>query len=201
MTQFTSGYIESFRFSSIYDKMNSLAPKFIRLFSRFTARPVAEASPDADVSERRKVEVKQQQTERSRQRAVVVALSILANLRNQQHNLVQGVIGYYLYASKVSKRVIGVLDHLNISVGSTSIGDALRSNKDAFIVKLKAIVAEGKAYFLSYNNLAKKVNVRDDRTINFARFFNAVSIYFFQPHRDLSQPMFSANDCNYNLVS
>jgi hypothetical protein len=217
MTKFSPEYIDTFSFADIYTQMDSIAPTLMRLFNRLTHRPAKSAKqngtsdpggPAIECTSTGGAEpadpaatsaVKQN---RSKQRATVVALSILGNFRNQQFNVVQGVVGYFLYSSRVPKRAIGIMDRLGISCGYSSIRDALRSNREAIKEQLKlAAGASGKAFQACYDNLTRAAHVKSERIINRTGFIEAVGGFFHKPHADLSHDMFTPEDCNYSRVS
>jgi hypothetical protein len=189
--KFAVDYIESFSFARIYVQMLSLAPCLFALLAVFTTTPLRTPKPGKH-PHRPRVD------EKFRQRVVVMAIAILANLRNQHVNVVQCFITFYLYASNVPKRVIAVLNHLGISSSYTSLKRALSANKDSMAAERHAMTARSNAGFINYDNLQKACNVRDETIFNKGGFLLGVVAYQYEPPPSRCRPMFTPNDCDYS---
>src|ERR1700736_5841512 len=189
--KFSSEYIESFSFTAIYATLLQLAPCLFALLVAMTTRTTPK--PPKPGERVRKVYVDQQW----RQRVVVFAIAILANLKNQKFNVVQGFTSFYLYASHTPKRVMAVLNHLGVCVSYSSLKIALSANGEACAARLRSVCKPGLAFFVSYDNLTKAVRVRDDRIHNHGGFITSVAGFVYVPPPDFSQPMFTPEDCDY----
>jgi hypothetical protein len=93
----------SFDFNTFYDRVSNTAPNLLSLLEHLALSPDAKSIGP------------------KHRRYIIFELASLANLRNKNLIHIQGIIGLYLYASKTSKRVIGNLNHLGISISSTSV--------------------------------------------------------------------------------
>src|SRR5436309_6194643 len=123
-------------------------------------------------------------------RYLVFVLTSLANLRNKNLVHIQGVIGLYLYASKAPKRVIGNLNHLGVSISSTSVSNMVAELAKSAWAELKKTASLGIAIQISYDNLTLADPFRDPRLFNHAGFLNYSSGYVLIPHPQKQRPMF-----------
>ena len=122
----------------------------------------------------------------------------MAQLRSRRINVMQGVLTYYLYASKVPKRVITILNRFGITVSYQSLQLALESIASSQLAALKEVCSKNLAIQVSIDNLTIPANVRDERLHNKSNFLNYTAGYVVEPPQSRAMPMFSINDVNYH---
>src|SRR6266496_3908072 len=117
LNAFSPSYVEDFTFDSIFTDMQERAPVLVHFIQQLCEKPRRGASDqiqddDEDYEEFGPTgdEETRRLKHRAEQRHITMALSILGNQLSRRFNVVQGRIGYYLYASKTSKSVISVLN-------------------------------------------------------------------------------------------
>ncbi|RPB24665.1 hypothetical protein L211DRAFT_848511 [Terfezia boudieri ATCC MYA-4762] len=81
-----------------------------------------------------------------------VVMSMIAFGRSRMCNSLQTPIGYYLQACGVPKRVIGVLNRVGLSVGYTTICDAMKAMGSANGERIKKRIIQGHAFGLMWDN-------------------------------------------------
>jgi hypothetical protein len=133
-------------------------------------------------------------------RHIVVAISILAQLRSWHINVFQGILAYFLYANRVPKRVIMTLNHLGLIVSCSSLNSTLKSNAKSLREELKSLCKKGMAIQVSFDNLTAAVNVRDERLHNKASYLMYTVGYIVEPPPSRMVPMFTRSDVNYSTV-
>jgi hypothetical protein len=187
LARFEPEYIERFSIADIYNEMQTNAPNFIQLLEDLTGQKNANNTSQADSEHN--------------QRLIVAAVSILSNLRSRKINLLQGFVGFVLQAFKVPVRVMGILNHLGVSVSYSAIRRALTANGAAMLRQLHAVGSEDNAFYVSFDNMTFKAGIRDERLLNQAAFITATVGYIMKPHPDLARPMFRTTDAQYELVT
>lgn len=169
----TPDMLETFDFHLIFCRMQESAPHLLLLLqSMGTANGHVESDP-------------------KHERYIVFALSVLANLRSSRNTLISGVLGLYLYASRVPKRVIGALNHLGVSVSYQTIRRLLSDIAEAQRKVIQRVASSGKAYQSSYDNLNLADKVRDPRLFNITTFLNWTSLFLLIPPAPRRPPLFS----------
>lgn len=143
---------------------------------------------------------KAQRKIRKRQRGIVVAVSVLANETTNHFNAIQAIIGFLLYASKVPKRTIAILNHLGMSVSYSGIRDAVRANGKALKNRLRQFGTFGKAFWWSYDNCTMSQHVRDDMLHHKTTYETATAGYSVLPPESQARPMFTHDDRHYDCV-
>jgi len=105
---------------------------------------------------------------RSRQKTLIVIITIgmLMFARSRRCNTLQIIIGYYLFASRTSKRPIGVLNHIGLSVSYDTIRAVLIRNADEIRKEVISRIHNGEPVILTYDNLAKKHDVQAETLLN-----------------------------------
>ena len=111
---------------------------------------------------------------------VSVAIAILLYTRSQKVNLMQSHIGYFLFASKTSKRVIEVLHRLGISKGYESITDTLRVVAAEASENLQSWAAEHPPFFGGLDNLNHHNRVTGQTLYNQSTMQNQTVAYMAQ---------------------
>lgn len=189
LTSFSEDRISAFSFEETYDRMKTRAPCFFSLIESLTANNTSSTDPE-----------RMRLWGRRRCRFIVVAISILCRLRSQLFNVVQGPLAYYLFASRVPKKVIGVLHHLGISVSYPTLQIALDNNAKSCLSRLRSVCSGNRAPQISFDNLTSPNHVRDERVHNQDGFWSATAGFLVLPPIELSRPMFTQVDINYNLA-
>ena len=134
---------------------------------------------------------------RKRKRRIVVAIFVLANETSQHFNLFQNIIAYLLFASKVPKRTIAILNRLGISASYGGLRKAIDSSAKSILNRLHKICSHGEAIWVSFDNLTCAANVRDQRLINQADYLTYTTGYVVRPHPNVARPMFTHSDRHY----
>jgi hypothetical protein len=196
MREFDDSYIESFSFHNIYHQMQSLSPSLFRVLEALIP-----SKQDANLDTSQPGKTKEQKHQRRRKRQIVIAVSILGNLSNKQFNVVQGFLGYYLYACRVSSRVFPIFNHLGITPSIDGVRRALKSHADARRELLKSLGATGKAFQISFDNAALQYNVRYERLNNRGGFKVDTVGFVALPHEDNEMEEFKRLDADYKRVA
>lgn len=143
---------------------------------------------------------KAQKKIRKRERAIVVVVSVLANETTNRFNAIQAIVGFLLYASKVPKRVIAILNHLGVSVSYSGIRDAVRANGKALRDRLRRLGAIGEAFWFSYDNCTQSHHTRDDTVHHKTSYETSTVGYAVRPADSRARPMFTHADRDYGRV-
>ena len=125
LNNFSPEYVADFNFESIFKQMQKLSPCLIYLLQELAKGPPSSMTEEDTEDLRRRAE----------QRHITMALAILANHVSQRFNVIQGRVGYFLFASKTSKSVISALNKLEIC-----------SSYDGIIVSIKATAETARDY-------------------------------------------------------
>jgi hypothetical protein len=165
--------------------MQALAPSFLTLIESLVEHTESTRAPGAD-------------TERRKRRHIVMALAAIASLSNQQFNIVQGIISYYLFASRAPKRLMSIFNHLGVSSSYNSLQTALQSNAKALTTILKKLCSRNVAFQLNLDNLNLANNVRDQRVTHAGSFSSATAAFLLIPVNP--PPMFSRDAVNYQAA-
>ena len=185
--------ILAFSFDDLYDKMEKDAPNIIALTNLLISSPRHKWQTE-DTEEQKNLKLRKQK------RRAVVAICVLANETSQQFNVLQNIIAYHLFASKVPKRTIAILNHLGISASYTSLLKAIGNSAKEILKKLRNVCSHGEAIWISFDNLTCAANVRDQRLINQSDYLTYTAGYVVRPHIDLARPMFTRADRLYDRV-
>jgi len=186
--------VQSFSFSDLYARMEHNAPNLVGLTATLiSSRPLKENKEDSDEERNKRL--------RKKQRRIVVALSILGNETSQQFNILQNIIAFLLFSSKVPKRIIAILNHLGLSTSYTGLQTAINSGADALKERLRNICSHGEAIWVSFDNLTCAANVRDQRLFNQGDFLTYTAGYVVRPHPSIAHPMFTHADRRYDRVT
>jgi hypothetical protein len=188
LTTFAADYADDFSFLKIYQSMQSCAPSLIHLFGVLTGQATSTESTGNESSEQR------------RQRFVVTALCILARQQNQQFNVLQSFCTMFLFANNTPKQVVEVLNQIGISTSYTSLSRGLDSNAKYFRHRLRNVCQSETTNVIVLDNIQFKANVRDQRVTNQAGFITGTAGYVLLPAPDKTYPMFTPEDCRYELV-
>ena len=191
----TPDHIKKFSFSDTHCCMQEDAPNLMSLFDDLVNISDRQTETDPpNISDPAATEKRV----RKRHRREVMAASILANQTSQRFNLLQGIITYTLYSFKVPKRVITILNHLGVCVSYPSLLVALRNNAKVILSNLRNICTHGEAILISFDNLNRANNVRDQRVFNEGSFTTSTAGYVVRPHQ--RYPMLTELDRRYQDV-
>ena len=139
LSDFNPAFISSFSFDDLYETVQKCAPTLVSLLESFNPDP----SPEA-------VESPQAAIRRRRRRALT---SITALLAGSSLTTVQTFVTYYLYASRVPKRVFTILNSLGISSSYTTLMRIVDQQANEVRRILKGIAARGQAIQISFDNI------------------------------------------------
>ena len=106
-------------------------------------------------SKRKGVGEKCRRSRRTRNR-VIIATTVHAQMlyaSNQSANAFQAIMAAYTFASRMGKRVTGVLNQLGLSVSPTTFANSLKQNASDSLVKIISGIQEGRKPALFYDNL------------------------------------------------
>ena len=95
----------------------------------------------------------------------ITALCMLCYGRSDRSNALQGLVGYFLFATNTAKRCTEVLHRLGLSVAYETVIRALRDNGDASHRKLLEAIRHHR-FFVCFDNMNFYRNVRDQRQHN-----------------------------------
>lgn len=159
VSNFNEEHIEAFDFGDLFALMEHSAPNLVALADLVvSSRP---SKQHADYTEKEAI-----QKDRKQKRRIVVAISVLANETNPRFNVLQNIVAYLLFANKVPKRIITILNHLGISASHSALEKALRSTAKSVLNELHKIASHREAFWVSFDNLTCAANVRDQRLVN-----------------------------------
>jgi hypothetical protein len=120
---------------------------------------------------------------RSRRLAVLMATSILLYARNQQINLLPGIMGYFLHCFRTPKRVIECVHRLGVVTGYEFITSGMKSIAKDAKVQLQELAAQFSPIFAFVDNMNFHARVRDQRLQNQAEQQNyTVGYVGLNPH-------------------
>ena len=85
--------------------------------------------------------------------------------KSDRSNALQGIVGYFLFASNTAKWCVEVLHHLGLTVAYRTMNSALRFNAEASLVKMREVVVN-RRFFVSIDNMNFHCATRDQRRHN-----------------------------------
>jgi hypothetical protein len=171
----TLEYLSNFSFHDLFLQMERSAPNLFALLTAFIASRKSNSPIPQD----------------KQHRYIVTALTVLANLMNQKTNYVQGMMGLYLYASKVPKRVIQVLNHIGTSVSYDSVRNYVTTAAASARKRLRKVSSLGTAHINVFDNLTITARVRDHRFHNEDGFLTYTAGFTLIPPSARRYPRFS----------
>jgi hypothetical protein len=113
--------------------------------------------------------------------AAIMAIAEIAFTRSRNCNAAQMMIGYYLFATRTGKRVMGVLNHLGICLSYDTVRRALQVNAG----KVQALIAQrarNQPIALTYDNLTNKHHAATETLLNKSAMhcFTACGVIFLK---------------------
>jgi Family of unknown function (DUF6589) len=125
-----------------------------------------------------------------------VALCVLGNCINPRFNILQAIMSFYLYSSRVPKRVMSVMNHLGMSMAYPTLQQGLAAMAKSAIAKLGKLGAEESVFYISFDNLTKATRVRWERLVNQGAFITATAGYVLKLPASWARRMFTRDDIN-----
>lgn len=186
---FSPTYLSSFSFNGIFERMQTLAPCFCKLLA--TLAPVRVSAHKQNSSST------QARLKDAQQRRLVTAISVLGSQTSERFNALQTRLNYFLFASRVSKRVLKVLNRMGIVTSYEGMLRALKANAAAIHTRLSTISQAGEAIWISYDNLTFAANVKQQTLFNAGKFVTATAGYVVKPAKEQAHPMFTPEDVDY----
>jgi hypothetical protein len=182
LSSFGPNTIRSFSFEGLYQRFQTHTPTWMALLESLLLK-------DIDITE---------DDHRARRRRIVVCTCTLANRISREFNVLQGMVGYMLYASKVPKRVLTDLNHLGVCSSYVNITEAVRASAKALKSTLKSMCSTGEAIWVSFDNLSFTAGVRDMGLTNRGDTIIQTAGYIVRPFR--KHQMFKREDRKYHLA-
>jgi hypothetical protein len=113
--------------------------------------------------------------------AVITAIAGIVFTRSRNCNASQMMLGYYLFATRTGKRVMGVLNHLGICTSYDTVRRALQGNAE----KVQALIIKRcgqDPIALTYDNLTNKHNAASETLLNKSSMqcFTAAGVIFLK---------------------
>jgi len=187
---FSAEYVSEFSFETIFMQMKSKAPCLVGLVEHLCHRPRPTTSDERQV----------ESPMRARNRHIAVALSVLGNHVSNRFNAIQGRLGYFLFGSKVCKRVISVLNKLGLCPGYDGLIQAIKANGEAARTELSRLCLRNEALWVSFDNLTYTAGVRLQTLLNRSDFIVITAGYAVIPPKSRARPMFLPSDCDYGKL-
>jgi hypothetical protein len=121
--RFSLEHVQSFEVTTLYTAWRGKAPFLCSLLESLALRKDDALREDEtwDINDKRRKDY------RRRCRHIVMAISCIGALRSQQVNVVQGILSYFMYACRVPKRVIMILNKWGLTVSYSSVHHAVRA--------------------------------------------------------------------------
>ena len=194
LNKFSPEYVTEFNIESLYRAMDATTPCFVDLL-----RTVIPERPAAGTgSEMMEIET---QIASAQHRHIVTVMSVLGNARTRNFNALQGHVGYYLFACRVPKRVISVLNKLGLCPSYNGLLEAIKGTAEQALANLRQVAVSNTAIQISYDNCSYSANKRDLRIFNYGGCVIATARYVLVPTECASSPMLSISDRNYNQIT
>jgi hypothetical protein len=182
LSSFGPDAVRSFSFEGLYQRLKIHAPTWIALLENLLHKDIDRTEVD----------------HRARRRRIVVCTCMLANKISREFNVLQGMAGYMLFASKVPKRVITDLNHLGVCSSYVNITEAVRTSAKVLRSTLKSMCSSGEAIWGSFDNLSFTAGVRDMGLANRRDTIIQTAGYVVRPFR--KHQMFKRDDRKYHLA-
>jgi hypothetical protein len=192
----TPEFIHAFSFQSLGRRFAALAPTLWRLvcslgdIDQDTVNQYLKSPPDGPgeleetEEEESNSEVRPNKKKSKAKEKVLAAIMVIAELaftRSRNCNAAQMMIGYYLFSTRTGKRVMGVLNHLGISVSYDTVRRALQANAE----EVQALItrrARQDPIALTYDNLVIKHHAATETLLNKSHMqcFTACGVIFLK---------------------
>lgn len=157
INDYRTEHISKFSFQKIAGRQREVAPIFHQLLSNFILHKKPQ---NADLTQPPSNSTNNGGTHDAKKTLeMTIAISILMYARNRTANHVQGIMGYFLAATKTGKRAISVLSNLGISISPESIINLQEVLAKSAMVEYKKAVLE-RPCVLSYDNMNYKASVK-----------------------------------------
>jgi hypothetical protein len=208
----TPEFIQSFSFQSLGRRFAALAPTLWHLVCSLgdvdmeTASQYFDTPPDGtdeledteDPEPLENSDVRPNKKKHQAKEKVLAAIMVIAELaftRSRKCNAMQMMIGYYLFSTRTGKRVIGVLNHLGISVSYDTVRLALQGNA----AKVQSSITQRacqEPIALTYDNLATKHHAATETLLNKSHMqcFTACGVIFLRLTSSLAKRLGKATE-------
>jgi len=177
--------LSSFSVSEVYTTIQKKAPVLISLFDSLMG-----SQPSPEIVDKDELQEFPEPESNGRHRHIVCSIAIL--LSNGPCNIVQSFFGYWLYSSRVPKRVIVIMNHIGLSVSFSTILRFLNSQAEEVIEILKKLCSRGNAFQIVFDNVNWCMDVRYERLHNQVGFASAIAAFVVIP--SIPRPMFTHAD-------
>jgi hypothetical protein len=126
--------------------------------------------------------------------AVITAIAGIVFTRSRNCNASQMMLGYYLFATRTGKRVMGVLNHLGICTSYDTVRRALQGNAE----KVQALIIQRcrqDPIALTYDNLTNKHHAASETLLNKSSMqsFTAAGVIFLKLTPSLARRLSDKN--------
>jgi hypothetical protein len=182
LSEFKPEFVSSFSFADIYESIRQCAPTLLSLIESFAPGPAPGAAdaPETIIARRRR-------------HAITCFTALLAG--PGRLTAVQSFITYYLYSSRVPKRVFTILNSIGISSSHKTLSHIVDQQASEVRKILKAIGARGQAIQISYDNVNWQNDVRYMRLHNWVTIGTGIAGFVLIPAK--FTPMFPRSAVNY----
>ena len=85
------------------------------------------------------------------------AVALLCYAKNDRPNALQGIVGYFLFASNTAKRCVEVLNRLGLTVTYKTVNSALKYNAEASLKKMREVVRSRRFSVAGYGNSKERL--------------------------------------------
>lgn len=123
LDRFSLEHVQSFEVTTLYTAWRAKAPFLCSLLESLASRKGDALREDKTWH----INDKRRKDYRRRCRHIVMAISCIGALYSQQVNVVQGMLSYFMYACRVPKRVIMILNKWGLTVSYSSVHHAVRA--------------------------------------------------------------------------
>jgi hypothetical protein len=210
IAKYTRNISATFSFDSLRADVEQHAPTLCQTLdklveSRHRNNPGTDAVDESQSSNFGEVALPQRSVSKSyaRNRKMMVSsiISHICYAHTRRANHLQGQMGLWLYAMRVPKRVLPVINALGISIGYESVMDALEAISEDCTRELKRIAATKPAMFVSFDNLNFYAKVQDQRVDNSHHgIINYTAGYVAMNRNATAKEMFSKRDLDYSAL-
>ena len=194
LNKFSPEYVAEFNIESLYRAMDAAAPCFVDLLRTI----IPERAAAVEEGEMMDIET---QIASAQHRHIATVISVLGNARTRNFNALQGRVGYYLFACRVPKRVISMLNKLGLCPSYNGLLGAIKGTAEQALANLRQVAVSNTAIQISYDNCSYSANKCDLRIFNYGGCVVATAGYVVVPAECRSCPMFSKSDSDYNRIT
>jgi hypothetical protein len=207
LKRFSLEHIQLFNVETLYAAWRTKAPFLSLLFETMALGKTNTQTLDEawDINDKRRRDY------RRRCRHITMAISCIGALRSRRVNVVQGMLSYFMYACRVPKRVIMILNKWGVTVSHSSVHRAVRAigqspwrkgfadrSGKALLQDLKQLGAQDLAFKVVFDNCTAMASVRDERVHNKSDSLQYTVGYAVAPA--VPVPLFERSHVDYGNV-